>query len=113
MNAEEREHWVRLTLQRSNDGEPLMRPAYCRLLSVYSMATLRRLVKAGEIPTIKIGKVVYVVKSVIADWIVAQNMRMHHKVDIRPIQEPTNPDPTRGHQIDDLPDDIGKDFPEP
>ena len=113
MNADEREHWMRLMLQRSSQGEPLVRPTYCPLLSVYPTSTLARLVKTGEVPTLQIGKSVYVVNSVIADWIIAQNMRRHHSVSITPIQEKTNHDPSRGHPMDDLPDDSDQEFPDP
>jgi len=113
MNADEREHWMRLMLQRSSQGEPLVRPAYCPLLSVYPATTLKKLIKSGEIPTLQIGRSVYVVNSAIADWIVANNMRRHHSVRIVPIQEKTNRDASRGHPMDDLPNDIDQEFPDP
>jgi len=110
MNADEREHWMRLMLQRSSQGEPLVRPSYCPLLSVYPESTLNRLIKSGQIPTLQIGKSLYVVNSVIADWIIAANMRRHHSVMITPKNEKTNTDPTRGHPMDDLPNDIDQEF---
>lgn len=105
MTPEEREYWIRLMLQRSSQGEPLVRPSYCPLLSIYSKSSLNRGIKTGMIPSIEIGKSIYVVNSVIADWLVARNMSRHHTMTISPIhQEPTNPDPTKGHPMDDLPD---------
>jgi hypothetical protein len=106
MNTDEREHWMRQMLSRQVAGEPLVRPFYCRLLSIYSRGTLNRMISDGEIPTIKIGKNIYVVESVIADWIVAMNMRRFHSSRISPLDhEKTNHDPSRGHPMDDLKDD--------
>lgn len=103
MTPEEREYWIRLMLQRASQGEPLVRPQYCPLLSIYSKASLNKGIRIGTIPTIQMGRNVYVVNSVVADWLVAQNMSRHHSMTITPIhQEPTNPDPSRGHPMDDL-----------
>jgi hypothetical protein len=106
MNADEREHWTRQMLARQLAGEPLVRPSYCRILSIYGKKALNRLIVEGVIPTIQVGKCVYVIESVIADWIVAENMRRFHTARINPIHgERTNHDPTRGHPMDDLKDD--------
>lgn len=102
MEPEEREHWTRLMLQRSMQGEPLVRPIFCRLLSIYAPNALAKRIASGEIPTIRVGRADYIVESVIADFIVSQNLRRFHSSRIAPIQ--TNHDPSRGHPMDDMPD---------
>ena len=82
MDSEEREHWVRLTLQRAADGESLIRPAFCKMLSFLTPNHLKKWIGEGRIPTVMIGRVVYVATSVINDWLVAENMKRFHEMRI-------------------------------
>lgn len=82
MDSEEREHWVRLTLQRAADGESLIRPALCKMLSFLTRNHLKRWIAEGRIPTVMIGRTIYVAASVINDWLVAENMKRFHEMRI-------------------------------
>lgn len=82
MDSEEREHWVRLTLQRAADGEPLIRPAFCKMLSFLTPSLLKKWIGEGRIPTVIIGRSVYVSGTVINDWLVAENMKRFHEMKI-------------------------------
>lgn len=101
MNAEEREHWIRLTLQRASDGEALVKPMFCKMLSFLSPAHLKKWIASGKIPTVMIGRVIYVCQSVISDWLVAENMKRFHEMRII-ADEKENRNRTVAHPTDDF-----------